>query len=84
MLPRDATDGDRISHEEWAASECERRAARRARYEADSARLKELGGRRRSEAEEDEFNDIFRHDPSRSRAYFERRIWERPCRLALA
>lgn len=84
MRPSDATGGERLSHGEWAASERERRAARRARYEADTARLKELGGRRRSEAEDGEFSDIFLRDPSRSREYFEGRIWEKPCGPALA
>lgn len=58
--------------------DCEkRRRERRESRHADTERLKQLGGRPRSEAEEREFNELFARDPGRSRAYFERRIWEK-------
>lgn len=60
-----------------ASTKAPSRTERRARYDADTARLKALGGRARSEVEEREFKDIFLRDPGRCVSYFEKRLWEK-------
>ncbi|OHV85931.1 hypothetical protein [Ensifer sp. LCM 4579] len=64
-------------------SERRARERKRAQYLSDRERLRELGGRPRSEAEEREFRALLRDPHLPPAAYFEKRLWEKSRLAAL-
>lgn len=76
-LERALAERDRCeSNAEYSARREAERAEKRARRAADIDRLRQLGGVKRSQAEELEFLELLvRHNSSK--AYFESRAWER-------